>query len=59
MTIHTGTLVENVQGSDDKVSFSFGDENAEVDWFVIAAGRGPDIEGLGLEEAGVKLDERG
>ena len=59
MTIHTGTLVENVQSSDDKVSFSFGDENAEVDWFIIAAGRGPDIEGLGLEEAGVKLDEEG
>src|SRR5688572_19391362 len=59
MTIHTGTLVENVQNSEDKVSFSFGDENTEVDWFVIAAGRGPDIEGLGLEEAGVKLDEGG
>jgi dihydrolipoamide dehydrogenase len=59
MTIHTGTLVENVQSSDDKVSFSFGDQNAEVDWFIIAAGRGPDIEGLGLEEAGVKLDEGG
>ena len=59
MTIHTGTLVENVKSSDDKVSFSFGDENAEVDWFVIAAGRGPDIEGLGLEEAGVKLDDNG
>jgi dihydrolipoamide dehydrogenase len=59
MTIHTGTLVENVQASDDKVSFSFGDQTAEVDWFVIAAGRGPDIEGLGLEEAGVKLDDKG
>jgi dihydrolipoamide dehydrogenase len=59
MTIHTGTLVENVTSSDDKVSFSFGDEKAEGDWFIIAAGRGPDIEGLGLEEAGVKLDEGG
>jgi dihydrolipoamide dehydrogenase len=59
MTIHTGTLVENVQASDDKVSFSFGDQTAEVDWFVIAAGRGPDVEGLGLEEAGVKLDDNG
>jgi dihydrolipoyl dehydrogenase len=59
MTIHTGTLVENVKTADDKVSFSFGDENAEVDWFIIAAGRGPDIEGLGLDEAGVKLDEGG
>jgi dihydrolipoamide dehydrogenase len=59
MTIHTGTLVENVQSSDDKVSFSFGDQTAEVDWFIIAAGRGPDIEGLGLDEAGVKLDDKG
>ena len=59
MTIHTGTLVENVQGGDDKVTFSFGDQSEEVEWFIIAAGRGPDIEGLGLEEAGVKLDDNG
>src|SRR3954468_15666821 len=59
MTIHTGTLVENVEASDDKVSFSFGDETAEVEWFIIAAGRGPDIEGLGLDDAGVKLDDPG
>jgi dihydrolipoamide dehydrogenase len=26
---------------------------------VIAAGRGPDVEGLGLEEAGIERDERG
>jgi dihydrolipoamide dehydrogenase len=59
MTIHTGTLVENVEAADDKVTFSFGDQTAEVEWFVIAAGRGPDIEGLGLDEAGVKLDDKG
>ena len=57
--IHTGTLVENVQSSDDKVTFSFGDRSAEVEWFVIAAGRGPDVEALGLDEAGVKLDDKG
>jgi dihydrolipoamide dehydrogenase len=59
ITIHTGTLVENVHASDDQVSCTFGDQTVEVDWFVIAAGRGPDIEGLGLEEAGVKLDDNG
>ncbi len=32
---------------------------AEADWLVIAAGRGPDIEALGLEAAGVELDENG
>ena len=59
MTIHTGTMVENVQGGDEKVTFSFGDQSEEVDYFIIAAGRGPDIEGLGLDEAGVKLDDKG
>ena len=59
MTIHTGTMVENVQGGDDKVTFSFGDQSEAVDYFVIAAGRGPDVEGLGLDEAGVELDDNG
>src|SRR5215210_1992957 len=59
MTIHTGTLVEDFKTGPDSVSFSFGDQTAEVEWLIIAAGRGPDIEGLGLEEAGVKLDDRG
>jgi dihydrolipoamide dehydrogenase len=59
ISVNTGTLVENVQSSDDKVTFSYGDQSAEVEWFIIAAGRGPDVEGLGLEEAGVKLDDKG
>jgi dihydrolipoamide dehydrogenase len=59
IAINTGTLVENVQPGDDKVTFSYGDKTEEVEWFVIAAGRGPDVEGLGLDEAGVKLDDGG
>jgi dihydrolipoamide dehydrogenase len=59
MSIHTGTLVQDVEAGQDSVTFSYGDEKGEVDWFVIAAGRGPDVEGLGLDEAGVKLDDRG
>ena len=59
MTIHTGTLAENVEASEDKVSFTFGDQQGEADYLVIAAGRGPDVEGLGLEAAGVKLDDHG
>jgi dihydrolipoamide dehydrogenase len=34
-------------------------ESAEVDYLVIAAGRGPDVPALGLADAGVQLDERG
>jgi dihydrolipoyl dehydrogenase len=59
MQIHLKTLVENVEAGDSSVKFTYGDESGEADWFVIAAGRGPDIEGLGLEEAGVKLDDNG
>jgi dihydrolipoamide dehydrogenase len=59
MQIFTKTLVENVKSGKDSVSFSYGGEQGEADWLVIAAGRGPDVEGLGLDEIGVKLDERG
>ena len=57
--VHTGVLVKDVQSHDDKVTFSYGDATGEADFLVIAAGRGPDIEALGLEAAGVKLDDRG
>jgi dihydrolipoamide dehydrogenase len=58
--VHTGTLVENVQAGESSVTFSYGaGEEATVDWFVIAAGRGPDIEGLGIDAAGIELDEHG
>jgi dihydrolipoamide dehydrogenase len=59
MSIHTGTLVENVEAGDDAVRFTYGDESGEVDYLIIAAGRGPDVEGLGLDEAGIALDDRG
>jgi dihydrolipoamide dehydrogenase len=55
----TGTPVENVEASDSSVRFTYGGEQAEVDWLVIAAGRGPDVEGLGLDDAGIKRDDRG
>jgi dihydrolipoamide dehydrogenase len=57
--VHTGTLVENVQTHDDRCTFTFGGQDDEADWLVIAAGRGPDVEGLGLEDAGVKLGSDG
>ncbi len=59
ITIRTGTRVGEVKSGDSSVSFSFGDgETADVDWLIIAAGRGPDVEGLGLDEAGIKLDDQ-
>src|SRR5689334_3308165 len=59
INVHTGTLVENVETSDTSCTFSFKGEAGEADWLVIAAGRGADVEGLGLDEAGVKTAENG
>lgn len=57
--VHTSTLVENVQTHDDRCTFSFGGQDDEAEWLVIAAGRGPDVEGLGLEDVGIRLNEQG
>ncbi len=57
--VHTNTLVQEVQASDGSVKFAYGDQSGEVDWLVIAAGRGPDVSALGLGDAGVKLDDAG
>jgi dihydrolipoamide dehydrogenase len=57
--VHTGTLVTDVETGDKSVTFKHGEQAGEADYVVIAAGRGPDIDGLGLDTAGVKLDERG
>jgi dihydrolipoamide dehydrogenase len=59
MAIHTSTLVRDIVSGDKSVTFSFGDATGEADWLVIAAGRGPDVEALGLEAAGVRLGEGG
>jgi len=59
MTIHTSTPVHDVKSAEKIVTFQFGEETGEADWLVIAAGRGPDVEGLGLDAAGVQIGERG
>ena len=57
--IVTGANVESVDDSGDAVKITVGDETHEVDLVCIAAGRGADVEGLGLEDAGVETDDRG
>jgi dihydrolipoamide dehydrogenase len=59
IAVHTGTAIEKVKGGKTSVSFTAAGEQIEVDWLVLAVGRGPDVEGLGLEAAGVRLGERG
>jgi dihydrolipoamide dehydrogenase len=57
--IETGAKVEGADVSDPGVTLSFNGEKEEFDYLVIAAGRGPDVDGLGLEEAGIERDDRG
>ena len=57
--VHTGVFVEDLQTADDRVSFTVGGEPAEAEWLVVATGRAPDVEGLGLEEAHIELTDDG
>ena len=57
--VHVKTFVENVATTDSGVTFTYGDQTGQADYLVIAAGRKPDVEGLGLDAAGVKLTEQG
>src|SRR5947209_8165775 len=59
VTIVTEANVEKVEPGADGVTMAWGDQRETFDYLCIAAGRGPDVEGLGLDEAGIKLDERG
>jgi dihydrolipoamide dehydrogenase len=59
IAISTGGPVEDVEAGSDSVKFKYGGESAEVDYLCVAGGRGTDVEGLGLEKAGVELGERG
>jgi dihydrolipoamide dehydrogenase len=60
VSVHTGDPISDIQSGATSVTFTHGeDAGLEVDYLVIAAGRGADVVGLGLEDAGVELDERG
>jgi dihydrolipoyl dehydrogenase len=55
----TGARVEEVKTGKDSVEVTYAGEKESFDYLCIAAGRGPDVEGLGLEQAGVKTTENG
>jgi dihydrolipoamide dehydrogenase len=57
--IVTKANIEKVEVGEDDVKITYGGDTESFDYICIAAGRGPDSEGLGLEEAGIKTDERG
>ncbi len=57
ITVSTGAPVENVKPGKGSVKLTYGEESAEVDYLVIAGGRGADVEALNLD--GVKLGDGG
>jgi dihydrolipoamide dehydrogenase len=59
IAVHTSTPVADVSQGERDVGFSYGADATAVDYMVIAAGRGADVEGLGLATAGVELDAQG
>ena len=59
INVVTSTAVADVKATKTGVTFSLGEEKLTADWLVIATGRGPDVDALGLEAAGIGRDERG
>jgi dihydrolipoamide dehydrogenase len=59
ITVLTGTKVDEVKPSSKAVEVAYGEERATVDYLCIAAGRAPDTEALGLEQAGVRTGDGG
>jgi len=58
LTVHTGGDVD-ITESDAGLRVSVGDHAATVDMVLVAIGRRPNLDDLGLESLGVALDERG
>jgi dihydrolipoamide dehydrogenase len=59
VTIETGAKVESAEASKSQVKVTYGGKTETFDYLCIAAGRGADVEGLGLEEAGIERDDQG
>src|SRR6478672_11896827 len=59
ITIHTNTFVENIESTESMCRYTHGDTQGEADWLVIATGRGPDVDALGLDNAGVNRGTAG
>ena len=56
ISVHTGTFVENIESTESMCKFTHAGEPREVEWLVIATGRAPDVQALGLEQAGVAVE---
>jgi dihydrolipoamide dehydrogenase len=59
ITLHLEKQCTGVEESGGGLTVTFGEgENVECDLMLVSVGRGPSVEGLGLEEIGVDFDKR-
>src|SRR4051794_5037414 len=59
ITLELGKQCTKVEGSGDGVRVHYGDgETVEADLMLVAVGRGPSVENLGLEAVGIEFDKR-
>jgi dihydrolipoamide dehydrogenase len=57
--LHLGKQCTKVEDSGSELTVHFGEgETVQADLMLVSVGRGPLVEGLGLEEIGVELDRR-
>jgi dihydrolipoamide dehydrogenase len=59
IALHLGKQCTKVEDSGYELTVHFGDgETAQADLMLVSVGRGPTVEGIGLEQIGVEFDKR-
>jgi dihydrolipoamide dehydrogenase len=59
VTLHLGKECTKVEDSGSEITVHFGDgENVQADLMLVSVGRGPLVDGIGLERIGVHFDAR-
>jgi dihydrolipoamide dehydrogenase len=58
IALHLETSADKVEDTGSALVVHHGGETTEADLMLVATGRGPTVENLGLEEIGVELDRR-
>lgn len=59
VTVHTSAKVESVHGDGRSITLRAGSTSISAQQFLVAVGRTPSTDRLGLEAAGVAIDEQG
>ncbi|HEY7560743.1 MAG TPA: FAD-dependent oxidoreductase, partial [Gaiellaceae bacterium] len=58
IAVHLESQCDGIEDTGDGLRVRFGGESVECDLMLVATGRGPVTQGLGLEEIGVELDPK-